>query len=99
MVYEVKMFEDVTRDVFMMMDDVVYDGLAFMVFCGDNCVMFVLSVFLDEFYYIYYELVSEIVGLVDEILFNNIVRKLLLMGSSKESIDGVRLIWEVVFRG
>ena len=99
LVYEAKMPEDVTRDAFMMMDDVVHDGLALTAFCGDNCATLAPSVLLDELHHTYHEPASEIAGSVDEILSNNTVRKLLLMGPSKESIDGVRSIWEAAFRG
>ena len=99
LVYEAKMPEDVTRDAFMMMDDVVHDGLALTAFCGDNCATLAPSVLLDELHHTYHEPAIEIAGSVDEILSNNTVRKLLLMGPSKESIDGVRSIWEAAFRG
>ena len=99
LVYEAKMPEDVTRDAFMMMEDVVHDGLALTAFCGDTCATLAPSVLLDELHHTYHEPASEIAGSVDEILSNNTVRKLLLMGPSKESIDGVRSIWEAAFRG
>ena len=37
LVYEAKMPEDVTRDAFMMMKDVVHRDLALTAFCGDTC--------------------------------------------------------------
>ena len=47
LVYEAKMPEDVTRDAFMMMKDVVHRELALTAFCGDTCATLEASPLLD----------------------------------------------------
>lgn len=99
LVYEAKMPEDVVRDAFMMMDDVVHDGLALTAFCGDTCATLEDNVLLDVLHHTFHEPKSDVVASVDDILSVRSVRKLLLMGPSKESINAVRPIWEAAFKG
>jgi len=98
LVYEAKMPEDVTRDAFMMMKDVVHDGLALTAFCGDTCATLEASPLLDTLHETFHEPPSDVYESVDAVLSSGTVRKLLLMGPSKESIDGVRPIWEAAFK-
>ena len=99
LVYEASMSQDVTRDAFVMMQDVVHKGLALTAFCGDTCATLASSSLLDELHHTFHEPVSEVVPSVDDLLATRGVRKLLLMGPSKASIDGVRSIWEAAFKG
>ena len=98
LVYEATMTEDVTRDAFMMMEDVIHKDLALTAFCGDNCATLKSHSLLDDLHQIFHEPKSEVIDSVDTILSNNRVKKLLLMGPSKESIDSIRSIWEAAFR-
>lgn len=98
-VYEAKMPEDVVRDAFMMMEDVVHKGLALTAFHGDTCSTLAPSALLDELHRTYHEPKSDVVASVDDVLTSRSVRKLLLMGPSKKSIDDVRSIWEAAFKG
>tara|TARA_B100000287_G_scaffold87311_1_gene79952 strand:+ start:1819 stop:3597 length:1779 start_codon:yes stop_codon:yes gene_type:complete len=98
LVYEAKMPEDVTRDAFMMMKDVVHRDLALTAFCGDTCATLEASPLLDSLHKTFHEPPSDVYESVDAILSSGTVRKLLLMGPSKESIDGVRPIWEAAFK-
>ena len=99
LVYEALMPTDVTRDAFMMMQDVVHKGLALSAFCGDTCATLASSPLLDELSRTFHEPVSEVVPTVNDLLAQRRVRKLLLMGPSKVSIDNVRSIWEAAFKG
>ena len=99
LVYEASMSQDVTRDAFIMMQDVVHKGLALTAFCGDTCATLASSPLLDELHHTFHEPVSDVVPSVDDLLATRGVRKLLLMGPNKTSIDGVRSIWEAAFKG
>jgi hydroxymethylpyrimidine pyrophosphatase-like HAD family hydrolase len=98
LVYEATMAEDVTRDAFVMMDDVVHEGLALTAFCGDTCATLKPNELLDMLHKTFHEPKSDVVSSVDDIVSNKSVRKLLLMGPNKASIDSVRNIWEAAFK-
>lgn len=98
-VYKANMPEDVVRDAFMMMEDVVHKELALTAFHGDTCSTLAPSALLDKLHHTYHEPKSDVVASVDDVLFQRSVRKLLLMGPSKKSIDEVRSIWEAAFKG
>ena len=60
LVYEAKMPEDVTRDAFMMMKDVVHRDLALTAFCGDTCATLEASPLLDSLHKTFHEPPSDV---------------------------------------